>query len=208
MKAKLIILSLAVAGISTAMYAETHTITNSGQTFSPDEITIGVGDVIDWDIADFHNVVEVTQETWNANGNTSNGGFSLGFGGGEVTFNTAGTFYYVCEPHASSGMKGIVHVETVTGISDVVEKSFPLLTLYPNPANDFVTLEFAVEKFSNVQIDLYDVTGRKLQGFLSSEFSSGEYSRVIDLTGFSPGKYFVYFIANEEVRVQPLFKID
>jgi plastocyanin len=95
--------------VSTA--PETVVVTNVGFAFSPDEITINAGDTVDFQIGGSHNVVEVSEGTWNADGTTSNGGFSLPFGGGMVTLDDPGTYYYVCQPHVGSfGMKGKIIV--------------------------------------------------------------------------------------------------
>ena len=88
-----------------------HTVMNMGFSFSPSLLTINAGDTVRFNLDSNHNAVEVSQTTWNANGNTPNGGFSVGFGGGDVVFNTPGTFYYVCQPHASGGMKGRIVVQ-------------------------------------------------------------------------------------------------
>jgi plastocyanin len=88
------------------------TVSTSGFTFSPGSLTINQGDTVVFNLGPSHNAVEVTQATWNSNGNTSNGGFSLPFGGGTVVFPTTGNYYYVCAPHASMGMKGAITVET------------------------------------------------------------------------------------------------
>ncbi len=87
-----------------------HTIVDAGFTFSPAALTIAVGDTVNFTIGGAHNVVEVSFATWNANGNTSNGGFQLPFGGGQLIFPNAGTYYYVCSPHAGMGMKGQISV--------------------------------------------------------------------------------------------------
>lgn len=206
---KLLFIALAWLGMYAPMSAETHTITNSGLTFSPSEITIARGDVVKWSIGSNHNVVEVSKASWDANGNSSNGGFSLPFGGGEATFNTAGIFYYVCEPHASGGMKAIIIVEeTVTDIRDVLKESFPVLKLYPNPVRDKLTLDFQVGEYSNVSIELYDITGRRLQSLVSETFSAGKYTSTVHLRNLQAGKYIVYFKANEEVRIHQISKID
>jgi hypothetical protein len=53
--------------------------------------------------------VEVSNSTWLAGGTTSNAGFSFGFGAtGQFISTTAQTYYYVCQPHVTSGMKGII----------------------------------------------------------------------------------------------------
>ncbi len=207
MRAKHLLFSLAMACAVSLTQAATHTVSNSGTTFTPAEITITVGDIINFDIGGSHNVVEVSEETWNANGSTSNGGFSLGFGGGELTFNDAGTFYYVCEPHASIGMKGKVVVEAVTNLTDVVEDQFPLLHVYPNPAREFATMDFNLDTGSQIRVSVFDITGKEILVVLEGYYGAGEYSQDLDLTGVQPGRYFIYFRANDEVRVQSLSRV-
>ncbi len=102
--------------LTTAASSATFTIVDSGLSFSPTPLTINVGDTVNFSLATMHNAIEVSQTTWNNNGNTSNGGFSLPFGGGQVIFTVAGTYYYVCAPHASSGMKGMINV-VLTSVS-------------------------------------------------------------------------------------------
>jgi len=92
--------------------AMTFTVTNQGFDFSPDSFDVRPGDTVTWTLENIHNVVEVTEATYNANGNTPKaGGFSLPFGGGSFTFNTAGTYFYVCSPHAFEGMRGKITVK-------------------------------------------------------------------------------------------------
>lgn len=91
--------------------AQTHTVTNSGFTFDPADLTITAGDSVKWQIADIHDVIEVTEANWTANLNTKkDGGFETDFGGGTLKFDTPGTYFYVCSPHASMGMKGKITV--------------------------------------------------------------------------------------------------
>ena len=91
-------------------YAATVTVVSVGNTFSPSTINVSVGDSIQFNITNAHDVVEVSMATYNANGNTSNGGFTLPFGGGNLNGLAAGTYYYVCTPHAAGGMKGTITV--------------------------------------------------------------------------------------------------
>ena len=99
----------------------THVVSNSGLNFVPANLTITAGDTVDWQISSSHNVREVSQATYNANGTASNGGFQLGSGGGKQAFPNPGTFYYVCTPHASSGMKGIVTVNSANAETFVAQ---------------------------------------------------------------------------------------
>ncbi len=94
-----------------ALFGATHTITSSGFTFSPPVDTITVGDTVNFALASIHNAVEVSQSTWNANDTTRlPGGFGVPFGGGQVVSIPLGTHFFVCQAHASMGMKGIITV--------------------------------------------------------------------------------------------------
>ncbi len=86
----------------------THVIGASGFTFSPDTLTVAIGDTVDFSLALMHNAAEVSFATWQANDTTRNGGFWVPFGGGIVVLGDTGTHYFVCQAHASLGMKGII----------------------------------------------------------------------------------------------------
>ena len=186
------------------IYGTTHTIVNAGYTFSPDSITINAGDQITFTLGSIHNVVEVNKVVWDANGNTSNGGFSLGFGGGTLTFNTPGTFYYVCYPHAGMGMKGKIIVLGATGISGANAINNINLKTYPNPATSFLTVDFTVPQNSRIKLDLIDMTGRIVNSILDAEYVPGDYKITLSLTDYSEGKYFVRYSNGEAYTVKPV----
>ena len=85
-----------------------QTITNSGLIFNPDTLQVTLGDNINFNISANHNAVEVSETTFNNNGSTSNNGFNIPYGGGSWTADSIKTYYYVCQPHASTGMKGVI----------------------------------------------------------------------------------------------------
>ena len=171
--------------------ATSYTVSSVGFTFSPDNITIKVGDEISFELGDTHNAVEVSKATWDSNGKTSNGGFGVGFGGGKVTFNTAGTFYYVCTPHASMGMKGKIIVTPLTGIDE--NKNSADLELYPNPAYGFFNIRYDVTGNSGVSIDLIDITGKVVRAIPTTHSAPGTYTERLE--GIPPGRYIVRLIS-------------
>jgi len=99
-----------------------YTITTVGMTFSPDTIICDVGDTINFILGGSHNAVEVSDSTWIANGNTPlTGGFNFGYGSTAYYVpDDCHTFYYVCQPHVSLGMKGVIiaHHPPVFGCTD------------------------------------------------------------------------------------------
>ena len=113
---KILLLSTVLLMIATVGYSTIYTIGNSGTTFSPVTITIHVGDTIVFMLSSTYNAIEVSKDTYDASGNTTNGGFSVPHGGGQVSFRKTGIFYYVCEAHAAIGMKGSITVTPASGI--------------------------------------------------------------------------------------------
>ncbi|MCG6186245.1 T9SS type A sorting domain-containing protein [Maribellus maritimus] len=86
-----------------------HAIEVSNNKFTPDELTIEVGDTVEWtNIEGYHNV-NGTQETYPSNpesfGNSPGNGWTYSH-----VFSTAGTYDYQCNPHVGLGMIGKIMV--------------------------------------------------------------------------------------------------
>lgn len=77
--------------------------------FDPDAVRITPGTLVRWLWeSDFHNVVPVDRPAgsdWDGEVDTYGEGHSY-----EFTFETPGTYEYVCEPHEGAGMRGYVVV--------------------------------------------------------------------------------------------------
>lgn len=95
--------------------ADNFQVSTVGLTFSPTPLTIQTGDTVDWNIGISHNVVETEAE---GSCTKKVDGFQSGASDGDtsvrdysLTFNSVGTFYYKCNPHCFSGMRGVIIVE-------------------------------------------------------------------------------------------------
>lgn len=208
---KKILLVSALALLSGFAFSATTTITNSGFEFSPDDITIDLGDTVVFQLTSIHNAVEVSEATWNANGNTPLPGFSVPFGGGQVTGLAAGVHYYVCTPHASGGMKGKITVVDFTGIDTPLSAQHNL-SLYPNPTTGKFTLENKISPSftgngtggdEDYRMEIYNQLGERiiaLQNFASLPFAE------IDLTQYPAGIYFVRIYDRKKIYTQKLVK--
>jgi plastocyanin len=187
-----------------ASYAAKHVVTNSGQTFSPASITINKNDTIQFQIGSFHNVVEVSQTTWNANGNTSNGGFTLPNGGGELKFTQAGTFYYVCEPHAANGMKGTITVNETTGVQAInfIDK-FQVFAL---PGSNTIKISYNLNQSSVMRYSIYKLSGEKVYSKITSKHEVGEVNDLLTFEKELPmGVYILEAIVNNRKYTRKLF---
>jgi plastocyanin len=111
---------ITLAALLAATLCATFTVTTNGLTFSPSTVTVSVGDTVTWTGLDIHTVTQVDSSS--STTRTTNG-FRSGNVGAVTNFSktfdaatvgTATTFFYICEPHASSGMRGQVNVVTAT----------------------------------------------------------------------------------------------
>jgi plastocyanin len=132
-----------------------HSIVTSGNTFSPNNITINVGDTVEWrNMGGTHNV-NGTQATFPTNlesfGNAVGTGWTYTY-----VFNTAGTYAYRCNIHFGMGMVGAVTVQAATGILNLETLSY--IASYPNPAKDFVYFK-SEDKIETVTI--YNIEGKE-----------------------------------------------
>jgi plastocyanin len=140
----------------------TYTITDDGFAFSPAELTVNTGDSVKFEGSDFHPVLEVSENTWNANGTAAlTGGFDFPSGNGKLKFTEAGTHYYVCTAHvASKGMKGKIIVVVATSLQDV--SGTGILSVYPVPLSDVseLTVVFKNPVQKNLEVLIYDLAGK------------------------------------------------
>ncbi len=193
---QLLLISLSIFSFSLGVIAQqTATLGFSGGNYSPAILTITEGDTILFSVTASHPVREVTQATWNANGSTSNGGFTA-TNGQKVKFNTVGTFYYVCTNHFASGIKGQIVVEAANSIEeDVANVS---VKAYPSPVISDLNLVLDLNQSEELSIEIYNIIGEQVYSKGETNFSTGKNTMTIDFSDFSNGAYFIKVIGKEE----------
>ena len=185
-------------GISLNSYSTTWQIVNSGITFSPSTLTIQLGDDVNFVLGSIHDAVEVSQSVWDADGKSPIIGFSVPFGGGMVSATelTPGTHYYVCENHASLGMKGQIIVQSALGLTDT--KTGNTISVYPNPIVDHLNIQINFPQTSTFEVTLYDTQGKMIKGLIPKSQVSGAFSQSFNFSNqLSPGIYIVKMTVDE-----------
>jgi hypothetical protein len=85
----------------------------------------------------------------------------------------------------------------VTNISTIVPAKYELMQNYPNPFNPTSTIKFAISKFSDVKIVVYDAMGREVQTLVNQKLQPGTYETSIDGSQLSSGVYFYKLITEK-----------
>lgn len=186
MKTILGILFAAIAFIAQAQ--TTHNVAVLNDLFNPANLTIQAGDTVRWTNSSGSHNVNGTTATFPSN--PASFGNSVGTNWVFThVFTTPGTYDYQCDPHAFMGMTGKI---TVTSVSSVGEAGVVQAAVFPNPARDFVALEFAQDIEPGSTLLVYDMAGREMVRLLFS-------GRGVRLeTGSWPGGMYLYQIFKEK----------
>lgn len=101
-----------------------------------------------------------------------------------------------------NGMSGVINVSGLS--ASVANKSLvSSLSVFPNPANDKINVNFVVKKDNNVLIRLLDVLGNDVAVLASDKYVPGEYRQSFAVPGkVTKGLYFVKVSVGSEVAIK------
>ncbi len=115
---------------------------------------------------------------------TSNGGYSISSTVGESVVQT---FY-------SSGVyltQGFQQPSLFIGNKREVNNSGTSIEVYPNPVEDKLILEISTSEINKFFVEVYTLTGLKLQTHLLTNLLSATSIKRLDFSGYAKGTYFV-----------------
>ena len=89
-----------------------------------------------------------------------------------------------------------------------IEKSFRLRKNYPNPFNPSTTIEFDISRTGFVELNIFDISGRKISTLVSNKLNKGTYNFRFNGLKLPSGVYFYQLVAGNysEVRKMTLIK--
>jgi len=166
--------------------ATNHSIVTVGQTYSPSELTVLVGDTVTFTIGANHPTVEVSEDTWNANMATplvdGFGSFSSEFSI-IITDEMAPIIYYVCINHIAGGMKGLINVMPL-GVEEIVNEID--FRISPNPIqNQQLNYTIGVAGFESGNVNIYDIKGQLVKSHNLRDLNGTIQLNIV------PGNYFM-----------------
>jgi plastocyanin len=171
---------------STVLFSQTtHDVTVQNFSFSPQSLTITVGDIVRWtNISGTHNVKADDNSFTSGAAAPAPWEFTH-------TFTAVGNNPYYCEPHQGMGMTGTIIVQNPVGVSDdeLIAEKFDLKQNFPNPFNPSTRINYAIPIASFVNLKVYDIIGNEIAVLVNEEKQAGVYNVKFNAAGLSSGMY-------------------
>ena len=116
--------------------------------------------------------------------------------------NSAHNFYN------ASGYKMIATYEISTGISKPVMLSNCTLTNYPNPFSNSTTISYNLSSARNVNISVYDISGKEVTTLVNQAQQKGEYNIQFNASNLQSGIYFYKIITGNKSETGKMILVN
>jgi hypothetical protein len=81
-----------------------------------------------------------------------------------------------------------------------------VFTVYPNPANDFITIEWDLKNESETKIQLLGISGQIIRTIISKKFKSGLQKTEVNISDLKPGVFFILIKKNNKSSIHSFIK--
>jgi plastocyanin len=153
---------LAMFGLLNLSAAATHEVAIASFTFTPDSLSILVGDTVHWVLNNgIHSTTSGTNGVpdgkWDSDLMSSPGDTF------NHVFSQPGPNPYFCTLHWSMGMVGVIVVTGAGMAEEAGQKNFVPASIAPNPMKRTATITFSLTAASRVKLGFYDVSGKRIR---------------------------------------------
>lgn len=190
---KIYFILIAAILISRSALATIHMITVSSFQFTPNNLTVDVGDTLMWMWSDGSHTttsssIPAGADPWNAPMNSTNTDFTY-------VVTVEGTYNYVCTPHAGFMRGQFTAVSTSSVRSITAADGF-----FINPTNNGSTLNigYTVNRSSTVKVSLIDLTGKVAKVLVNNLQPAGRYTESYSADELQKGIYIAEMITGSE----------
>lgn len=92
-------------------------------------------------------------------------------------------------PGQHEGMN-LIDTDIITSVQrDQIPTDFVLYPNYPNPFNPSTRIKFELQRTSNVELSIYNISGQRVRTLVQSTLSSGVHELTFDANGLPSGMY-------------------
>lgn len=106
-------------------------------------------------------------------------------------------------------LAAVVELDEMTSTDQpfVAQRGLRLLPATPNPADEWVQINYELEQSSRVQIEVYSADGRLLQRIQQGQQLAGQYNERLNVQHLASGAY-VYGIVTDNARLMSRFVVN
>jgi Tol biopolymer transport system component len=79
-----------------------------------------------------------------------------------------------------------------------------LISVAPSPFREQTTLSYTLDKDAKVQLDVFDLSGRKVVELANGSKASGKYSAVFEANGNPVGSYIVRLFVDDKLYTKQI----
>ena len=197
MKKNLLALFVCILAVTLHMSATIHIVNQQGNTFSPADFAVLVGDTVrfEWNNGSHNTVstdVPAGAATWNSPLNSGNQSYDY-----EVT--VAGSYAYVCTFHA--GQDGVFTAEAAPNSVQNVNRAAIEMNVRTT-ANGNLTVHVLNASGDKATVTMLDITGREVATLHQGVIASDDFTIRQDVSAFQRGIYFVRFQEGSRVSTR------
>jgi len=87
----------------------------------------------------------------------------------------------------------------ITGLSKMQHANAIVITAYPNPTHETLTLNYALNRSAQTEVQLFDIRGVKVKSVQLGTQPQGIFSSKMDVSSLDNGIYFYHFLANGDI---------
>jgi len=109
-------------------------------------------------------------------------------------------FYFDIYSNGNYFWTDSISIDIITGINKddvIIPNEFNLKQNYPNPFNPKTTINYRLPSISQVDLSIYDITGKRVETLVNKKQPNGIYKVEWDASGFSSGMYFYKLETNK-----------
>ncbi|GJQ41241.1 MAG: hypothetical protein JETCAE03_07390 [Ignavibacteriaceae bacterium] len=183
------------------LYSQTtHNVAVQNFSFTPQYLTISVGDIVKWtNTSGSHNVRAEDNSFFSGPAAPAPWEFTH-------TFTTVDSFPYYCEPHQSMGMTGAIVVRNPVGVNDdeTIVNQFKLEQNFPNPFNPSTIINYSVPVTAFVTLKVYDILGNEIAVLVNETKQAADYQINFNASELKSGIYFYQLRSGSLVETQKM----
>ena len=89
----------------------------------------------------------------------------------------------------------------------MIPENYSLSNIYPNPFNPVANIAYGIAEYTNVQIAVFDLSGKQVESLINEFQIPGYYSIIWNAENYPSGFYFVRMIAGRYINIQKLLLV-